>query len=791
MIPGQVDDDLYNEHLSRYLFAKRYLRGKVVLGAGCGVGYGLYEVRKVAKKIYGIDISRGSIGYAKKKYPSKNIHFEIGDVEKPRFKDNFFDVILSFEVIEHLSRQDVYLKEMKRVLKKKGLFFVSTPNKIYYSKERQEKNPFHIKEFDLKEFREILSKQFKYVSIYSQNHNTAISISPQKQGTSTADIETREASRISPSMDNYFIAICSNAPISETMRKDFIYLPHKGNLLYERTKWALSLDKELNQARKYISKVQKEFDEKALFANRLNEELAVANEYTRKRQKEFDEKALWANRLNKELARLNELNAELGYELSELKKSLFFKVHLSFLSALNNIRRLLAKNRIVNSAASTAFLIAYFIFKKISVPFNLSKAKNIAGKIIPTEIDPPLSGKKLNILFVTAMLPSKMHGGGVVMFNLIKELSKSNNISLISFIDFKAERKYIRALRPYVKKIKIFERWAQRMVLLGGKYLIPDGIRSEFYCPEMAEEISEELKRKKYDILQFEYLQMAIYKGLCRIPKRTKVLITDLETIYKAFRQRIKLFPPGIFWSDFKEYLRLFHYETSVLKHFSKVFVFTEHDALNLLEYSPNMNIAVHSLGVDFDYFSKKLARERFPSLVFLGNYEHPPNREAVIYFGKKIFPRIKLKYPNIKFYVVGHMPRKDILMLARSDKNIIVTNTVEDVRPYIQRASVFVAPLKSGEGQRIKILEAMASKAAIVSTPLGCRGIEAEDGKHLLIAKNDGEFAEDILLLLKNAQLRRDLGSNACELAKKYDWKIIARQRLNVYLQLLKQGRE
>ncbi len=395
--------------------------------------------------------------------------------------------------------------------------------------------------------------------------------------------------------------------------------------------------------------------------------------------------------------------------------------------------------------------------------------------------------KRLNILFVTAMLPSKMHGGGVVMLNLIKELSKYNDISLISFIDFEKEREYIKNIKPYVKKIRIFERWSQKKLLDRGADLVPDGIRTDFYCPELAEEVSIELKRKKYDILQFEYLQMAIYKGLCRIPKRMKVLITDHETICEAFRQRIKLFPLGMFWSDVKEYLRFFHYETSVLKHFSKVFVFTEQDALNLLKYSPDINIAIHPLGVDFDYFSRELAKEKFPSLIFLGNYEHFPNREAVVNFSKNLFPKIKEKYHDIKFYIVGHMPRKEILKLAENDKNIIVTNTVEDVRPFIQRASIFVAPIKSGTGMRLKVLEAMASKKAIVSTRLGCMGIKAEDKKHLLIAKNDNEFIENILLLLENVQLRKELGRNAFELAKSYDWKNIAQQRQNVYLKLMK----
>jgi glycosyltransferase involved in cell wall biosynthesis len=471
----------------------------------------------------------------------------------------------------------------------------------------------------------------------------------------------------------------------------------------------------------------------------------------------------------------------------KLKRSRSKKVPDTFLSVLDGIGQLAISQKSLNRAISTVFLMLYFVFKKASAPFNLSKIKSIFNKDIRINDDPIKANKKLKILFVTAMLPSKMHGGGTAMLNMIKKISKYDDISLISFIDFEEERGYVKYIKPYVKKIKIFERWSQRKVLDKGVGLIPDGFRDEFYCPEMVTEINSELKKEKYDILQFEYLQMGIYKDLCEIPRGTKVLLTDLEVINIAFWQRIAFFPLRVLWSDFKEYLRIFYFETFFLKRFSRIFVVTNSDAKNLLKYSPDLKITAYPSGVDFNYFSKIISREEFPSLVFLGNYQHVPNSEAVISFSRNILPRIRKKFPSIKFYVVGHMPGKAILKLAENDKNIIVTGTVKDVRPFIQMANIFIAPLKSGEGQRIKLLEAMAARKAVVSTPLGCRGIGAEDGRHLLVARNDREFADDVILLLEDPQLRKSLGDNAYELAKKFDWKNIAQERQKVYLKLLK----
>ena len=114
------NDEIYQEHLERYRFACHYIKDLVVLDAACGSGFGTRMMSDIAKKVYGIDISNESIEYAKEKYSNKNIIYEQMDVAKLKYPDNFFDVVVSFETIEHVPAPEEFLKEVYRVLKSGG-----------------------------------------------------------------------------------------------------------------------------------------------------------------------------------------------------------------------------------------------------------------------------------------------------------------------------------------------------------------------------------------------------------------------------------------------------------------------------------------------------------------------------------------------------------------------------------------------------------------------------------------------------------------------------------------------
>ncbi|MEA3254866.1 MAG: class I SAM-dependent methyltransferase [Candidatus Altiarchaeota archaeon] len=169
VIPGKIElNDLYVEHMSRYLFASKYVKDKSVLDSGCGCGYGSYTLAvNGACEVVGIDISKDAVEYSKNHYGRSNLEYLVMDCRHLKFPDSRFDVVVSFEFIEHIKEQDDYLTEICRVLKDNGVLIISTPNKKYGNPS----NEFHIKEFHLPEFRDFLKKYFREIDMFNQNYS--------------------------------------------------------------------------------------------------------------------------------------------------------------------------------------------------------------------------------------------------------------------------------------------------------------------------------------------------------------------------------------------------------------------------------------------------------------------------------------------------------------------------------------------------------------------------------------------------------------------------------------------
>jgi len=222
-ILGKSGKLLEKEHLARYEFALQYIHNKKVLDIGCGTGYGVDLIASKASEVIGVDICEEAINYAKQQCKQKNIKFYVGNAENLDFlEDGQFDVIISFEVIEHIPDYLQYLKEVRRLLKADGILIISTPNKKYHSPHSEKPvNPWHITEFWLDDFKALLKKYFDNVKLYGQYYNTRIKwivkkLLPQKVWQTSLqkmrdDYHTRQVSNFSDkNIENYsyFIAVC-------------------------------------------------------------------------------------------------------------------------------------------------------------------------------------------------------------------------------------------------------------------------------------------------------------------------------------------------------------------------------------------------------------------------------------------------------------------------------------------------------------------------------------------------------------------------------------------------------
>jgi SAM-dependent methyltransferase len=314
VIPGQVDPDLMNEHLARYAFAARLTRAKRVLDAGCGAGYGSAELAKTAIAVLGVDQSPDAVGFAREHYRLPNLNFVCGSVGALPHADASFDLVVAFEVIEHLERWHEFLLEARRVLTPGGQFIVSTPNKLYYAetRERAGPNPFHLHEFEFAEFRDALSAVFPHISMFLENHVEGVVFQPVEVG-DTAEVRI-DGAEAAAAASHFFVAVCAHRP--QIGNPTFVFVPRTGNVLREREQHIALLEHELEIKNGWLEKAKQELVD-------LNRDHQKLLELFRQQKADLESRNKWALQLNQELAergkRVEELQNELAAEQAEAR----------------------------------------------------------------------------------------------------------------------------------------------------------------------------------------------------------------------------------------------------------------------------------------------------------------------------------------------------------------------------------------------------------------------------------------------------------------------------------------
>jgi SAM-dependent methyltransferase len=295
VIPGHVNDDLWSEHVARYAFARRYVEGKRVLDAGCGTGYGSAELAQSAAEVIGLDIAPDAIEYASANYPIPGLRFLESSCIAVPFPAESFDIVVAFEVIEHLTGYHAFLDECARVLTAEGFLIVSSPNKRYYAETRAAigPNPYHEHEFEASEFVHELDRVFPHVQLLLQNRvesfafHPAVSFWPSDARIDGGGGTAEDA--------HFFIALCSRGPLPEP--RSFVYVPKAANLLRERELHVEALQKQLAHAKA---------DRDALL------------EIHRRQTRELEERNEWAQRLDRDLKHAGERISALQSEAADL-----------------------------------------------------------------------------------------------------------------------------------------------------------------------------------------------------------------------------------------------------------------------------------------------------------------------------------------------------------------------------------------------------------------------------------------------------------------------------------------
>jgi glycosyltransferase involved in cell wall biosynthesis len=208
------------------------------------------------------------------------------------------------------------------------------------------------------------------------------------------------------------------------------------------------------------------------------------------------------------------------------------------------------------------------------------------------------------------------------------------------------------------------------------------------------------------------------------------------------------------------EKLARMRYERALFHQVNAIVAFTAGDREAIQHISGGTPVFVIPPGIQIPERPLDPLGQLPPSLLFIGNFIHPPNVEAASILARDIFPLVQERFSETRLYIVGDQPPTEVRRFANA--NIVVTGRVSDVTHYLDQAALFVAPMRSGGGIRIKVMEAVIAGKAVVATRLAVEGLSLADGKEVAIADQDGEIVGRILDLLEHPDKRKTLAENA-----------------------------
>jgi sugar transferase (PEP-CTERM/EpsH1 system associated) len=385
----------------------------------------------------------------------------------------------------------------------------------------------------------------------------------------------------------------------------------------------------------------------------------------------------------------------------------------------------------------------------------------------------------MKILFLTPELPYPPdRGASIRSFNLIKNLAPRHEIHLLSFSSKESDLAEAGPLLDLCSQIETLptphRSTIQRLLSI---FLSP--------LPDMALRLPSSqfefklktlLKEGGFDLVQVEAIEMARYIPTVIASHRPpRLIFDDINAEYLLQKRALEIDLRHLRWLgaaySLIQWQKLRRYEAWACRQADHVITVSEADREALRRLLPDLSVSVVPNGVDTQYY-QPTEEEPDGSLVFTGKMDFRPNVDGVLWFFERVWPLVKKGIPQVRLLVVGRNPSPRLSPLLQ-DPQVKVTGFVPDVRPYIAQANIYLVPLRMGGGTRLKVLEAMAMGKAIVSTSLGCEGIEVTE-REVAIADEPQEFAQRLLELWDDRERRNALGRAARRLAERYDWRSI-----------------
>jgi glycosyltransferase involved in cell wall biosynthesis len=399
----------------------------------------------------------------------------------------------------------------------------------------------------------------------------------------------------------------------------------------------------------------------------------------------------------------------------------------------------------------------------------------------------------MKILLVSPFLPSPPRFGGQRRIDgIARYLARHHELSVLSFnrpdpwteLSLDTTKSYCREVVTLAER-DFEERDKRRLQLrsLASRYSFDHLVKAR--RRDFQRELTQLLARERFDVVQFEFTQMAAYR-FARSVARPVYVLDEHNVEYDVLKRTAEAstnLPRRVY--NALNWRKLEREERASWRRFDGVVFTSERDAEFVRRSLPSVRTLVAPNGVDVDAFAPSAAPTEPDTLLFFGAINYFPNHDGVVYFVDQVLPKIRARRPSVRFCVLG--PGANAEVLARSGNGVEILGMVDEVGPYIDRAAAVVVPLRIGGGTRLKIVEALAKGKAVISTRLGAEGIEVVDGEHLLLADDPQTFADAVERVLSDAQFAARLGVGARRLAvDRYAWTHVGAKLEEFYSELL-----
>ena len=415
----------------------------------------------------------------------------------------------------------------------------------------------------------------------------------------------------------------------------------------------------------------------------------------------------------------------------------------------------------------------------------------------------------MKILILSPYPPYPPHGGGTMrIYQLVRGLAARHDVTCLTFAPDAVAERQLAPLRAVCRVLTVPGpplRGPLRRAWTTLASPLPDmALRNA--APAYAESLRALLTAEEFDIVQAESIEMAGYLLQVRNSKpwpepgrrlktqNSKLILDQFNAEYvlqrRAFLADVRR-PRRWHAAAYSlvQWLKLARYERRAMHGCDAVLAVSEDDRDTLCRLDATLRVGVVPNGVDTASFDRAALAGalsfRAPTLVFSGTLDFRPNVDAVTWFVREVLPRIRAHRPDVRLLVVGKRPAA--LHRLAAERAVVIVGEVQDARPYIAGAAVYVVPMRIGGGVRLKLLEALALEAPVVSTGMGAEGVVGlRDGEHCLLADDPQRFAGATLRLLDDCALGLRLGAAGRALVRtRYDWTTIIPRLESVYASL------